>query len=646
MNKLLTFGLCALIITSGTSCAGETASQTTSTGTAHAKEPAKQKFGSDFLKAPKNRYQAKFLDGSDFDSYDYQGQKLVLAYFNYNNRSALPLLTYLKDLKQHETSKRFKIIAVSVNAGKKAEIEKFIKDNKIPFPVILEDTALSLATKLNVENEVSLLGLDNEHTLAFGLRRFVAQNHPEAKSRFLAYLKENLLIKELGGTKPYLGIYPKAPQFAARTTTGEMVNLANLKGKVVFLFFFSPRCPHCQKEIAFMKKYFTPEVKKAGLEVLAVSVLKVEGQDAARIKNFKMPAEWKLIDDSSRKIRKLYSQSRTIPEVFYIDKEGRIRFYDGGYGPASQPLITMKLNRLLGLPNPPLVTDKRYNGVQNCMICHEEQYIDWSVTPHAHAWETLELKGDDINVDCAGCHSLGMNDPKGWKPTKLKSGETVAIVPELFQNVQCEHCHGIGGAHVSNPLSKDQLKKSCLECHTEKFSLHFDFDERITHVNHSNKKKILEMSSEERMALLEKVSKSPHQLFGSKMKYVGSDSCLSCHGEIHKNWQGSPHGKAFESLKRDNKTTDPNCLKCHTVGYDQPGGYQEALKEDLKGVGCESCHGPGEMHVKTKSKKDIRGLGDDCPFCVVEQICLSCHDAKNDPHFNIYKGLEEIKGHN
>jgi hypothetical protein len=44
---------------------------------------------------------------------------------------------------------------------------------------------------------------------------------------------------------------------------------------------------------------------------------------------------------------------------------------------------------------------------------------------------------------------------------------------------------------------------------------------------------------------------------------------------------------------------DPKCIGCHTVGFATPSGYQRAFSgAKLTDVGCESCHGPGSLHVQ------------------------------------------------
>lgn len=574
---------------------------------------------------PERTFQGQFLDGTLFHSNDYAGRKIIFAFFSYKHKNSPKLFSMLKELKDDETSYLFRVIAVSLDYNEPEKVKEFVAAQNITFPVLIENSGLEIAMSLEVENEVALVGLDNKHRPYFAVKAF--DPHEGEEQNYLSMLKESLSIPTQSGAKPRLGLYPKAPDFSATTMDGKKIRLSAYKGKVVLLVFFSPKCPHCHEEIKYLRESFYPDMKKEGLEVIAVSVFSLTDPEMKKAtEDLKMP--WPVIDDPSREIRTQYSSELGVPENFFIDKEGRVRFTSTGFNNNHVNLIVMRARSLLGIENPPLLSDKQFNGVESCMICHEAESVSWAVTPHAHAMETLEIKGEDMNVECVGCHSLGMNDPKGFFPMEHpQTGKKIARVPEPFENVQCEHCHGIGGIHKSEPLSEEALKGKCLECHTPEFSLHFDFDERVKKVNHSNAAEIMKMSESGRLALLEKVSKTPSELFGSKIEYVGNDSCLSCHSETHKNWQNSVHAKTTKDFSP--KTADQTSIK----------------DQSFSGANCESCHGPGGLHVKSKLKKDIRGLGADCPFCVIEQICLSCHTPKNDPNFNLVTDLEKIRGH-
>lgn len=114
----------------------------------------------------------------------------------------------------------------------------------------------------------------------------------------------------------------------------------------------------------------------------------------------------------------------------------------------------------------------------------------------------------------------------------------------------------------------------------------------------------------------------------SPFSYVGSEACTGCHQQAHEVWAKSGHGHAFETLKTKGAEADPNCIRCHTVGFGESSGYRREFDgQRLASVGCESCHGPGSEHVSQRSQAladsafevsfKFRKLG--------EADCTSCH---------------------
>lgn len=108
----------------------------------------------------------------------------------------------------------------------------------------------------------------------------------------------------------------------------------------------------------------------------------------------------------------------------------------------------------------------------------------------------------------------------------------------------------------------------------------------------------------------------------SSATYVGSESCKQCHTDAHATWDKSGHAHAFETLQKLGAESDPQCVKCHTVGFGKPGGYRRPMgSESLTDVSCESCHGPASEHIARyrdgkPSSFRFRPLGPgDCTTC-------------------------------
>lgn len=87
-----------------------------------------------------------------------------------------------------------------------------------------------------------------------------------------------------------------------------------------------------------------------------------------------------------------------------------------------------------------------------------------------------------------------------------------------------------------------------------------------------------------------------------------------------------------------------NCFQCHVTGYGEPGGATITFNLDgeLKNVGCETCHGPGEYHAR--SPLEFISTMVRSPK---EQLCRSCHDAEHSDQFDfeIYRARLLAPGH-
>lgn len=108
--------------------------------------------------------------------------------------------------------------------------------------------------------------------------------------------------------------------------------------------------------------------------------------------------------------------------------------------------------------------------------------------------------------------------------------------------------------------------------------------------------------------------------------YAGSEACLGCHASAAEAWKHSSHAHAFEALTYKDADADPTCIGCHTVGFGKPSGYRrEYTTTRLTQVGCESCHGPGSIHVAQRTS------GAPVTFYfrpLAAGDCMKCHDGE------------------
>jgi hypothetical protein len=148
-------------------------------------------------------------------------------------------------------------------------------------------------------------------------------------------------------------------------------------------------------------------------------------------------------------------------------------------------------------------------------------------------------------------------------------------------------------------------------------------------------------------------------------KHIGSNKCENCHnsaasGDQFGHWSERGHSNAFkmltseESLKvgKEHGIADPSkadeCLRCHVTGH---GLDKKQFKKSFdmeEGVGCESCHGPGDNHARARfraanaEEDEEEGFGDEeaapayaeIPAGEIgmefkEELCLKCHNEES-----------------
>ncbi len=126
-----------------------------------------------------------------------------------------------------------------------------------------------------------------------------------------------------------------------------------------------------------------------------------------------------------------------------------------------------------------------------------------------------------------------------------------------------------------------------------------------------------------------------------KAHYVGQSSCGDCHDDEVKFWDKTVHAQAWKTLVDRGQQFDYDCIGCHVSGWQQPGGSNLAHNEELRNVGCETCHGPASIHV-------AKG-GEETPLAIIksppENLCATqCHTHEHSDTFQHDAYLRDIVG--
>ena len=123
--------------------------------------------------------------------------------------------------------------------------------------------------------------------------------------------------------------------------------------------------------------------------------------------------------------------------------------------------------------------------------------------------------------------------------------------------------------------------------------------------------------------------------------YSGNDVCGVCHEQEFATWQYTAHATAYDTLVTHGADRRTDCVSCHVVGFEKPGGYDFTRRPlELENVGCESCHGRGGPHLSPDFVKNA-GVTAGAPTGNAANpgkdyaaVCGSCHNPTHSLGFD------------
>jgi peroxiredoxin len=574
---------------------------------------------------PLPAFEGRDLDGVPWRTADWLGKRSVVFGFDPAQPASTTVARALAAVAPLRGPQNFEIVGVATSAGAEAP-RNLLTLERLPIRTLLDPSA-ELAQRVGLRQPVWLLITDPEGNLVFG-EEYFPEEGPDPAGSVEQILRSQLRLP--GRNDGSLAALPLAPSFSAeRLEGGARFELASLRGKPAILVFFLHTCPHCHEALRFLKGALAdlPETERPAL--VGISIANRTWSVVESLKELDLDF-FPVLLDADASIRSAYGALQGVPVVFLIDAEGRIvSRTDGWSGERDSVLVQMRLAKLTGQRVPLLLHKTGYSGNEVCSVCHVAETATWELTNHATAFDTLVRHGADGRAECVSCHVVGYGKPGGYQ---------VAQADAALEGVGCETCHGRGGPHLSPDFVQNHAyEESCRSCHNPEHSLGFEYTSFLPRVSHAANRANLALAPEEREKLLAGRHAPRKDLLPSAAAYVGSAACQSCHVDEHAKWLTQGHSKALATLEAKGKAGDAECLRCHTTGFEKPGGFQAAggPQPGLAGVGCESCHGPGGEHVAEGTRKQgtILKLSDKCGSCAILQICGSCHDDANDPGF-------------
>jgi hypothetical protein len=176
--------------------------------------------------------------------------------------------------------------------------------------------------------------------------------------------------------------------------------------------------------------------------------------------------------------------------------------------------------------------------------------------------------------------------------------------------------------------------------------------------------------------LLPGAGASANEQFQEVNRYIGAAKCKNCHqakesGDQYGVWLQEKHPKAFETLASDKAKAyakergiaDPQksekCLKCHVTAYGEPKENLHRSFDPKLGVQCETCHGPGEKHLKARmaaaAEEEQEGEKKPAAYTAIPddevvksppmKTCLQCHNDESPGFkpFCFHKAAADIR---
>ena len=244
-------------------------------------------------------------------------------------------------------------------------------------------------------------------------------------------------------------------------------------------------------------------------------------------------------------------------------------------------------------------------GADTCLGCHDDAAIlGLFRTKHARPDDPRTPFGHG-GLQCEACHGPGGAHVKarGKEPAGIVDFGTKALAPVMRQNAQCLTCHQTNAAHAwgSGPHGASNLP--CAGCH----SLHTAQDPVL---RTTSQIEVCTSCHEARHTDLFKPFHHPLR--------EGKIACTSCH---------SPHGSTARA-QLVSATVTQTCTSCHAQ-YRGPFLWEhQPVTED-----CTNCHDPHGSEEPALLK--VRA-----PF-----LCQMCHEGSGHPSIvNSPQGLPGTPG--
>lgn len=424
------------------------------------------------------------------------------------------------------------------------------------------------------------------------------------------------------------------PAFEGITLAGTKLSMGDLLGARIVLVFFNPEVEPAA-EILDAAEALNAQSGAHNFRVVGIGV----GSNSSTLSRFVRNHDLKfpVVDDSSGKITRLF-RLRTPNAIFGIDAEGYMTFAMGNFSTEGdvRAFVAAELRRNLRLPEPG-------SGNEGSLTAYPAApELGVVAMSTGERLEIADLEGRAAIVifflhTCSHCH------------------HALASIKSTLQSIPAEQRPRLVAISIQN--APDAIRRALKEENLDYFDPYLDPGQKATD-------RWGVTGGVPVVIVLDKEGRIRHRSTGwndkrdpgiVKMKlahaagarvpmildprgYSGSEVCGICHEQEFATWQYTAHATAFDTLVTHTANRRTDCVGCHVVGFEEPGGFEfKRQPAHLENVGCESCHGRGGPHLTPGFVPKTEAGDRDYP-----QVCATCHNPKHSLGFDYAVFHEQI----
>lgn len=134
-----------------------------------------------------------------------------------------------------------------------------------------------------------------------------------------------------------------APDFALKTLTRDNLRLSEMRGQVVLLGFWARWCGDCRQAMQALQE-INEKYQRAGLVTLGINVDDSLEQSTAMASALGL--KYPVLVDESKVVSALY-RVESMPLLVLVDREGVVRYRQGGFATGDQERLATTLRQLL-----------------------------------------------------------------------------------------------------------------------------------------------------------------------------------------------------------------------------------------------------------------------------------------------------------